>query len=60
MSILPVAVESQPIHTLLLDDDGVFKVVVPVIARIWNEPLFALTLPEVAEILPIVGISRVY
>ena len=42
MSILPVAVESQPIHKLLLDDDGVFKVVVPVIARLWNEPLFAL------------------
>ena len=60
MSIPPLAVESKPINTPLLDDDGVFQVVVPVIARVWNEPLLALTVPEVAEILPIVVISPVY
>ena len=50
---------SQPINTQQLVG-AIGRPVVPVIARVWNEPLFALTVPEAAEILPIVVISPVY
>ncbi len=40
-------------NTPLLDDDGVFQVVVPVIARVWNEPLDAVILPAVVILPPL-------
>ena len=51
MSIPPFAVESKPINTPLIHDDGVVHVVVPIADRVWNESLISLTVYDVAEIL---------
>ena len=54
-----VATESHPICNPRLV--GVIGfLLVPVIARIWNEPVFALNLPEVAELLPFLLLHHMY